>query len=80
MCKELVHRKFEIELYVLEMGFSIAFLCDLLEVSDRRCSPEIYCYTTGMFPRPNPMSHMSSAAFARARLTLVTCLLEIINF
>ena len=29
---------------------------------------KISCYTTGMFPLPNPMSHVSSAAFAQARL------------
>ena len=31
--------------------------------------PRPECFLTGMFPLPNPLPHMSSTAFAQARLS-----------
>jgi len=39
----------------------------------------IWCYTTGMFTLPDPMSHVSSATFAQARLSFGSRLLKNTN-
>jgi hypothetical protein len=50
-------RKFFAQVYLSLIEFLIEFILYYLS-----------CYTTEMFPSPIPMSHVSSAAFAQARL------------